>query len=793
MNGTPPIVHKKLSINGTDSKNSVSIDLNQLFEESPIAFYTCDSSGYITFCNRSAIDLWGRTPIIGKDMWCGSWKIYNSQGEAMSIENCPMAKTIREGVSYDNELIIMERPDRSFRTVMVFPRPILGTNGKVAGAHNTLVDITDQKKSEIKDAMLSAIVESSDDAIISKDLTGNITSWNLGAERIFKYTEKEILGKPISVLIPESRLQDENMILERIRKGERIEHFETVRKDKFGNEIPLSLTVSPVKDSSGHVIGASKVARDISDRLGVEEKQAILSAIVESSDDAIISKNLNGIIMSWNAGAKQIFGYSEEEIIGKSITTLIPKKRLKEEDLIIKNIKNGKKIAHFETIRMDKWGRKIPISLTVSPLKNGSGKIIGASKIARDISDQVKAQKEIEKYTRNLEILNSIGKSISKKLDVKVILQKVTDATTTLTGAQFGAFFYNQVDENGESANVSTISGVTREAFEKLAMPCDMKVFNELFSGLNVLRLDDINKDEAYVRPEKYPLIKSYMAVPVTSTSGKVIGGLFFGHPDAGKFKKEHEDLVTNIAAQSAISLENSKLFEEVKNLSEKKDEFIALASHELKTPLTTIKGYLQILSKNEKDEVSEMFINKALYQVDKLDSLVKDLLQMSKAEKGKLEFNIEKFDLRQLLLEIKTTMEYSQKRHKIVTDLGEEPVYIEADKQRIEQAINNLLGNAIKYSPKAFEVFLSLDNRSEEVIISIRDKGIGMKEHEQKHLFSRFYRAESNKGISGLGLGLYLSKQIIDRHNGKIMVKSKYAAGSEFSIFLPKKIKLKN
>src|SRR5690606_24699933 len=121
--------------------------------------------------------------------------------------------------------------------------------------------------------------------------------WNKGAERIFKYSEKEILGKSIQLLIPESRQEDENLIMEFILKGRRIDHFETLRVDKYGNEIPVSLTVSPLKDVRGNIIGASKVARDISARLIGEEKQAVLSAIVESSDDAIVSKTLDGIIM----------------------------------------------------------------------------------------------------------------------------------------------------------------------------------------------------------------------------------------------------------------------------------------------------------------------------------------------------------------------------------------------------------------------------------------------------------------------------------------------------------------
>mgnify|MGYP006195376255 CR=1 FL=1 len=688
--------------------NEINLDFRKLIEASPIAFYTTDVEGWITFINKAAENLWGRTPTLVEEKWCGSWKVFSPDGKPIPEGEYFIAKAIKEARPYENQRITIERPDHTFKDLLVFARPYYSEDGKLAGAHNTLVDITEQQSNEIKRATLSAIVESSDDAIISKSLDGNITSWNSGAERIFKYSEAEILGKSIQVLTPDSRRMDEDIIMEAIIKGERVDHFETVRIDKFGNEIPLSLAVSPLKDHRGNIVGASQVARDISDRLVGEEKQAILSAIVESSDDAIISKDLNGNIMSWNAGAEQIFGYKEEEVLGKHITILIPEDRNSEENHIIGKIRKGERVHHFETIRKNKHGRKFPVSLTVSPVKDSLGKIVGASKIARDISAQVAAQEEIRKHTRHLEILNSLGKSISKKMDPKRIIQQVTDATTNLTGAAFGAFFYNKKEE-GENLRLFTISGAPREDFEKFGMPRSTDFFHSSFAGQGIMRMDDVTKDPRYGNnplhfgiPEGHPPVVSYLSVPVISSSGNVIGGLIFGHPEPGIFKKEHEDLVSNIAAQAAISLDNSILFEQVKSLSDKKDEFIAVASHELKTPLTTIKGYLQVLSKNEKDKMSDLFLSKSLHQVNKLNTLVEDLLNMSRLEAGKLEFSREGFDLRKLLLEMTETFIYSNKTHELVYDLGEDPIQYKGDKQRLEQAILNLLTNAVKYSPKA-------------------------------------------------------------------------------------------
>lgn len=239
---------------------------------------------------------------------------------------------------------------------------------------------------------LAAIVASSDDAIIGKNLDGIVTSWNAAASRVFGYNPDEIIGKSVLTLIPPELQFEEAEILSRIRSGNRIQHYETQRLHKSGHRVDVSLTVSPIKDDTGRVIGASKIARDITERKRSDEARLRLAAIVESSDDAIIGKDLQGIITSWNPGASRIFGYSSEEIVGKSILELIPSELWDEEPVILSKLKAGQRIEHYETVRLNKDGTRINVSLTVSPIRNSSGLVIGVSKIARDISQQRKAQ-----------------------------------------------------------------------------------------------------------------------------------------------------------------------------------------------------------------------------------------------------------------------------------------------------------------------------------------------------------------------------------------------------------------
>jgi PAS domain S-box-containing protein len=263
-----------------------------------------------------------------------------------------------------------------------------------------------ERYSQIELEHFAAIIENSDDAIISKDLDGIIRSWNPGAEKLYGYTRDEAVGQNVSLLIPVENFDEEPEILDKIRSGEKIDHYETVRITKDGKRIPVSITVSPIVDEYGIIVGASKIARDISGVKEAETKKAMLAAIVESSDDAIVSKTLDGIITSWNRAAERLFEYTEQEVIGQSIAIIFPEDRLDEEPKIIEKIKRGERVEHFDTIRRSKSGKLIDISLTISPIRNDAGVIIGASKIARDIRERKHQQEMLEQKTLELERSN---------------------------------------------------------------------------------------------------------------------------------------------------------------------------------------------------------------------------------------------------------------------------------------------------------------------------------------------------------------------------------------------------
>lgn len=373
-----------------------ALSLEKMIDLMPAAIYVCNRDGDLVCYNRRAVEIWGREPPCdGTDKYCGSLRIFSAGGEELPRTASPMAVVLRTGVAVRNQEAVIERPDGTRVAVLASITPLRDEAGNLTGAVNSFLDVTERDHTAAAQAKLAAIVESSDDAIISKTLNGYITSWNQAAQRLFGYTEEEVVGRHISILAPPERMDDIPKILDRIRRGERVEHFETQRVRKDGARLHVSLSVSPIKDNSGKIIGAAKIARDISERRRATAVHAQLAAIVESSEDAIIGKNLQGIIISWNRSAERLFGYAEHEVLGRHISLLAPPERVEDIARILDRIRRGERVEHFETQRVRKDGTRVHVSLSVSPIKDASGEIIGAAKIARDITERKRSEEAL--------------------------------------------------------------------------------------------------------------------------------------------------------------------------------------------------------------------------------------------------------------------------------------------------------------------------------------------------------------------------------------------------------------
>jgi two-component system CheB/CheR fusion protein len=380
------------------------------------------------------------------------------------------------------------------------------------GYVGSTIDIHERKLAETALAQLAAIVESSDDSIISTDSNGIIASWNKGAQKLFGYTAVEVVGKPVTILIPPEWGDEELHILECIRRGEQVDPYETVRRRKDGSEIDIWLTVSPIRDSTGKFIGASKIARDITDRKRAEAVVAQMAAIVESSDDAIISKDLNGIITSWNKGAQKLFGYTAEEVIGKSIRILIPPDRENEESYILDRIRRGEPIDHYETVRRRKDGSEIDISLMVSPIRDKAGKVLGASKIARDITERKRIEIEREELLRRESAARADAEKASRTKDE--FLATVSHELRSPLNAILGWARMLSEKQLGQEKTAHAFEVIYRNARAQNQLIGDLLDVSRIISGKLRLELSEV---------ELIPIIEAAMDVVRPAADAKNI------------------------------------------------------------------------------------------------------------------------------------------------------------------------------------------------------------------------------------------------------------------------------
>ncbi len=647
---------------------------------------------------------------------------------------------------------------------------------------------------------LAKVVESADDAIVSKNLDGIILSWNLAAERIFGHTAAEAVGQSIRMLIPDDRQSEEDEILASIRIGRSVTSHETIRRRKDGSLVPISLTVSPIHDEHGTVVGASKIARDISARKAADLAVRHLAAVVMSSDDAIITKSLDGTITSWNPAAERIFGYTSEEVIGRSVRILIPEHLQSEEDVVLARIRAGGVVDHYETTRRTKSGALLAISLTVSPLHDEHGTIIGASKIARDITEQVRLRLLAREYAANTERLARVGTIVTSALDRDDIMQKVTDTATELTTAEFGAFFYNvSTASSPEAYMLYALSGASKEAFAALPHPRATSVFGPTFRGEAPVRLSDVTADPRYGQnppffgmPEGHLPVRSYLAVPVNMASGETVGGLFFGHPHEGVFTQEHERLAVGIASWASVALENARLYEEAQHANRLKDEFLAVLSHELRTPLNAIVGYANLLrggllTGDRADDAIVTLERNAKW----LAQIVDDVLDVSRIVTGKLTLDVQPVELPLIVENAIATVRPAAdaKGVRIQTTLDPRVGPVSGDPNRLQQVAWNLLSNAVKFTPKGGRVQVRLQRVNSQVELSVSDTGIGIKAEFLPFVFERFRQADSSatRAAGGLGLGLAIVRHITEMHGGVVEAMSDgEGEGATFTVRLP-------
>lgn len=612
-------------------------------------------------------------------------------------------------------------------------------DGSISGVAATATDvtwyITARKKLEENEEKLNMVINASE-----------LGSWELNLktkEVIYSDRYLEISGyKPGVVLTHEQtikHLHPEDLVI-----------WEKAFKEAFDTGIlhyQLRLIWS---DGSVHWIeGRGKIfydehgkplkmigtVRDITDTESIAENISRMAAIVQSSNDAIISKDLNGVVTSWNAAAEQIFGYTQEEMIGQPLIKLFPVDRFDEESVILSRLKNGERVDHFETKRITKDKKMLDISLSISPIRGINGNIIGASKIARNITPQKDAERLIAANEQRFRLL----------ADSMPQFVWTGDTSGNLN-------YFNQA--------VYQYSGLTKEQINKIGW-------------LQIVHPEDKDAN-----------ITAWMHAVKTGTD------FIFEHRfrrSDGEYRWQLSRAIPQKDAAGNIQMwvGTSTDIQDIKEKDQQKDFFIGMASHELKTPVTSIKGYVQLLQStyaNSEDNLLRISLDVIDKQILTLTRLIADLLDISKIKSGSLVLKKQDFEISEMITEIANQIQQVNPDYHI--HFSKEKIgVVHADRERIGQVLTNFLTNAVKYSPRSKNITIKSFIEADEVTVSVQDSGIGINKADHKKIFERFYRVngKDEKTYPGFGIGLFISAEIITRHNGKIGLSSEPGKGSVF------------
>ncbi|MEZ6108008.1 MAG: PAS domain S-box protein [Pirellulaceae bacterium] len=606
---------------------------------------------------------------------------------------------------------------------------------------------------------LRVTLESIGDALITTDQSLRVTGLNSVAERLTGWTQTEVLGKHLSEVFRIVRQDSGESLVDPAQQSmetERVVHSADATKlvTRQMNEIPIDSNAAPIRSDNGTITGCILVFRDISARRALEQEIAerladarLLAAIVESSRDPIVSKSIDGVIRSWNRAAERLFGYSADEVIGRHIAFLIPPDRMHEEAEIIRRLSSGERIEELETVRRRADGTLVEVSLTVSPLIDRNGQVIGASKTVRDITERKLAERalrESEAKFRNLaDNMSQFAWMADSKGWIFWYNRRWYDYTgTTLEEMQgWGWKAVHHPD------HVDRVVSKIQQAWDT----------GQIWEDTFPLR----GKDGEY----RWFLSR---AIPIRDASGEIT--VWLG---------TNTDVTERMEAERAL-----------RESDQRKNEFLAMLAHELRNPLAPIRHGLEVLSRERRFDEAAVELMKS--QANQLVRLVDDLLNVSRIMRGKVRLHVEAIETRSLLegalAKLRPTLE--DRRQTVDVELPAEPVWIAGDRVRLTQVFDNLLGNASKYSDQGGRIELSVRVADEVIEIVVSDDGVGIDGELIDKVFDLFTQAEQplDRSQGGLGIGLTIVRQLVERHRGQVRVESPgLGQGSTFRVRLPR------
>jgi len=652
---------------------------------------------------------------------------------------------------------------------------------------------------------LQITLDSIGDAVIVTDAQGQITSLNPVAGRLTGWGE-EAIGQPLErvfrIINEKTRAPVEHPVAKVLSRGVIVglaNHTVLIARD--GTERPIDDSAAPIKSNDGTILGVVLIFRDVTAARraarSLRESNERLQLALYAGRMGTWEWHIRTHQVVWSPSLEAIHGLVPGTFPG-TFTAFQEDIHPDDRERVLAAITQAleqRQEYHIEYRLVWSDGSIHWAEARGRLFYDETGEPVQMMGVCTDITEHKETEQRLKEQTRIAQTLNRIGHTLAAELDLDKLVQLITDESTVLVDAEIGAFFYKVIDDTGGMYRLHALSGIPQEAFDGSLFSCNTSLFDTTFQGEGAVRLDDITQDPRYEsnslrydRPEERLPVRSYLAVPVSSRSGEILGGLFFGHSRPRVFEKADEQIMIGVAAQAAIAIDNARLYGEVREAARRKDEFLAMLAHELRNPLAPIRTGLDLLALEIGDNE---IIGRMKAQVEHMVRLVDDLLDVSRIMQGKIELKKESIALVQVLNRAVETIRplIDAQQHELTISLPEQPINLEADPVRLAQVISNLLHNAAKYTGKGGRIWLSAQQEGNIAVIRVRDNGLGIEPDLLPQVFELFTQSQRSidRSQGGLGIGLTVARTLVEMHKGTITAHSPGEGwGSEFVVRIP-------
>jgi PAS domain S-box-containing protein len=538
-------------------------------------------------------------------------------------------------------------------------------------------------------------------------------------------------------------------------------------------------------DAAGAPVRMLGVAMDITARKRAEEDSVALAAIVQSSDDAITSKTLDGRIVSWNDGARRIYGYTAEEMKGQSYAVLIPAEQQDELPRVLDRVRAGEHVEQADAVRVRRDGTRIDVSVTVSPIRDGSGRIVAASTIARDVTEQRRTE-------RRLAALQTLTDAALSHASLDDLVPELLRRLCSALACDVASILL--VTEDGQGLVVRASYGLPEEV--GLVVPIGRGVIGRIAAERRPRTIDDLARAEVDNPLFRARGLASLLGVPLL-VEDRVVGVVHVATVARRRFSEDETHLMQLAADRMALAIDHARLFEaeraaraEAETANRIKDQFLATLSHELRTPLTSMLGWIRMLRSGRLDEPMAA---RALETVERSTraqaQLINDLLDVSRIVSGKLTMDLTSVDADEVVASALEAVRPLAEAKSIVLahHRAERPAVVQGDAGRLQQVVWNLLSNAIKFTPEGGGVTVDVSAGESEVAVAVVDTGKGIAPELLPEIFERFRQGAATRTQGGLGLGLAIVRHLVELHGGRVAAQSAgIGRGATFVVQLP-------